>query len=81
MSFNWTKHGRVEKETRRIAIPVSTEMEKLLEVFRSAYPDVKFSDAKIIGTFVEAGARSWVTDFYVKKNQNQTPVPQDEDDE
>lgn len=66
-NWEWDKYGKVEKDNRRIAIPVSPEMEKLIALFKNAYPDRKFSDAKVIGTFVEAGARAWVGDFYAKR--------------
>lgn len=57
---NWDKHGKKEQKNRRIAVPVSPEMDKLIAIFRDAYPDRKFSDTKVIGTFVEAGAKLWV---------------------
>lgn len=75
-NLDWTKYGKVDTKNRRVAVPVSNEMEKLMDIFRQAYPDRRFSDTKIIGTFVEAGARLWVTQNF--SNQNNTPVQQED---
>ena len=58
--IDWSKYGKRDTDNRRIAIPVSLEMEKLIQMFKDSYGDRKFSDTKVIGTFVEAGARLWI---------------------
>ena len=68
--YNWSKYGKKENsKMKRIAVPVNAELEKVLELFRSSYPDISFSDAKILGTFIEAGARVWISDMRKKKDQ------------
>lgn len=61
--FDWKKNARADDEIKRIAVPVSPEMRKVLSLFRSHYPDVKLSDTKILSTFIEAGVRLWFVDY------------------
>lgn len=67
----WSKYGKKENQNRRIAVPVSGEMEKLIAIFKDAYPDRKFSDTKVIGTFVEAGAKLWVAQMRQAKTKSE----------
>lgn len=69
--IEWEKYGKKDNDNRRIAIPVSTEMEKLINMFKQAYPDRTFSDTKVIGTFVEAGARLWVAQRQASQSEQE----------
>ena len=57
----WTKHSR-KKPTRRIAIPVSDNLEKAIDAFQAFYPEQHFSDTRVLVTMIEAGFRQWVKD-------------------
>lgn len=59
--MDWEKHGkRDDRKPRRVPVPVSKELDKLMTMFRDKYPDSRFSDTKILGTMVEAGFRLWI---------------------
>lgn len=44
---------------RRIPITVTPELQKVIDLFMSTYPDHRFSEAAVLRTFVEAGVREW----------------------
>lgn len=71
MIDNWDKYGKKDQKNRRVAVPVSPEMEKLIAIFKDAYPNRKFSDTKVIGTFVEAGAKLWVAQMRQQASSNE----------
>lgn len=61
--MDWTKNGRKKEPSsqakRRLSIPVSPEMQKLIALFKAEYPSVSYSDTAVLSTFIEAGARTW----------------------
>lgn len=70
-SFNWVKNATKEASVRRVAIPVNEELDKLIAFFKDQYPEHRFSDTKVIKTFVEAGARQWAADLMAQRKAQQ----------
>ncbi len=66
--MDWDKHG-IEPELkksgspkeRRLAVPVTEQLDSAIEQFKNAYPHKKFSDAAVLKTMIEAGFRVWFT--------------------
>lgn len=62
--MDWDKHGKSENPSgrpskRRVAVPVTPQLEKLIDMFKQMYPGRNFSDAAVLKTFIEAGAKVW----------------------
>lgn len=71
--MDWDKHGTTEGQSkssgkRRIAVPVTPQLEKLMDMFKSKYPGRKFSDAGVLKTFIEAGAKVWYSQQQSERN-------------
>lgn len=72
--MDWTKRAKKdvvkdEWKVRRIPITVSVEMQKLMQHFRSTFPDKSFSDTAILETLLEAGSREYYMKYVVKTRQ------------
>lgn len=66
LNMDWDKHGTqptqvagVSTGTRRCAVPVTPQLETLIELFRTKYPHKNFSKTAVMKTFLEAGAKVW----------------------
>lgn len=80
MTIDWTKHGRATKlqsstgkSDRRLAIPVTPELDRIIRMFRDTYPQRTFSDTAIIKSFIEAGIRVWASSVKPKASQPTAP--------
>ena len=71
--MDWDKHGRdlnnSPNKKRRVAVPVTPQLNKLIELFRDTYPQNTFSDAAVLKTFIEAGAKVWYNQTNQVKQQ------------
>lgn len=65
--IDWSRHGTDPSAKpqgagpRRLAVPVSEQLQKLIVIFKESYPDKKFSDTDVLKTFIESGAKTWYT--------------------
>lgn len=60
IEMDWEKNGTKNKaaKKRRIAIPMTEELERAILVFKKVHPDVK-TDTAVLETVIEAGFRVW----------------------
>lgn len=86
LGIDWSKHAKKKSKPvidRRLSLPVTKELQKVIEFFRSRNPELEFSDTAILMTFIEAGVKTYAMELS-KKQQSSTQekdVEQDEDTE
>lgn len=62
------KHAlKSSKKHRRLSIPVSPNLQAVIDKFKATYPDVNYLDTRVITTLLEAGCRVWVAHQQTKK--------------
>lgn len=80
--MDWTKHSQPvpnndpnvpQVGTRRVAVPVTPQLNALMVKFKDSYPQGRYSDAAVLKTFVEAGARAWIMDISQPEPETSTP--------
>jgi hypothetical protein len=58
----WDNLGkRIDVKSRRLAIEITPDMQDVIVMFKDKYPNLKFSDSKVIKTFIKAGVMLWVS--------------------
>jgi hypothetical protein len=75
-NMDWTRHATKKSkksDDRRLSLPVTNELQKAIEFFKSRNPELDFSDTAVLITFIEAGVRSFLDNL-------NTPTPVHSDD-
>lgn len=78
----WLKHGKDPETqnqssgTKRVAVPVTPQLDQLIELFRKTYPVRRFSKTAVMKTFLEAGAKTWYNQTQQQVQEpTQEPTP------
>ena len=72
INMDWAKHAKKKSKSkvdRRLSIPISTDLQKVIDFFKARNPDLEFSDSAVLMTFLEAGIKSFAL------NISATPAP------
>ena len=80
MNIDWSKHAKKKSKLvidRRLSLPVSKELQKVIDFFRSRNSELEFSDTAILMTFIEAGVKTFAMEL---SKAAQTTVPTDGDE-
>lgn len=72
--MDWTKHATVAKvnkpKKKRMAVPITPDLEKAIAVFKQYHPEVT-KDTAVIQTMIEAGFTQWGMDMKRKAEAEQ----------
>lgn len=68
------KHKHASKSSpklkpRRLSVPVTVNLQKVIDAFKSNYPGIDYKDTAVLSTFIEAGAKVWAAHQRAKKAQ------------
>lgn len=80
MNIDWSKHAKKKSKPaidRRLSLPVTKELQKVIDFFRSRNPELEFSDTAILMTFIEAGVKTFAMEL---SKATQTAVSTDGDE-
>ena len=78
--MDWDKHGTSKNSTnRRLAVPITDQLEMALTKFREAYPHKQFKDVAIMKTMIEAGFKVWFANHQTQSQNEQPTEPEMED--
>ncbi len=69
--MDWAKHATRKsksKDTRRLALPITPELQKAIEFFRMQNSKYDFTDTAVVITFIEAGVRAYVANLNAKSD-------------
>ena len=69
VEMNWAKHAKKKTKPmneRRLSLPISVELEKVIAFFKSKNPEFEFSDSAVLMTFIEAGIKIYVIEMSKK---------------
>ena len=64
--MDWSKHAKKKSKPqveRRLSLPVSGDLEKVITFFKSRNPEFDFSDTAVLMTLIEAGVKAFVMDM------------------
>ena len=68
----WDNLGRrTDLKPRRLAIEITPDMENVIELFKSKYPNLKFTDTKVLKTFIKAGVMLWASQNSVDETEEE----------
>lgn len=63
MASEFDEHKLAKKpkvKSRRLAIPVNANLDKLILMFKKTYPEQRYSDTAVLSTLLTAGAKQWI---------------------
>ena len=82
--MDWSKHAKKKSKPtidRRLSLPITVDLQRVIDFFKNKNPDLEFSDTAVLMTFIEAGMRSYIAEINASKKAATVTATDEEDDE